>query len=215
MGIFVSDSFTDTDSTDLASHTGELGASWTKHSSFTDSILIQSNRAGKDSNTGTSVYYASGAPPGLEYTVEGPIIDVGDVNRASGICGWVNTSADHMVVMRRQTSTAWQLLKIIGGVATSIDTEATTFSAGAIRTLKITRVGDLFEWFLDGVSLGAFTISDAEFQSPGRVGLRASNIHVGTGFHVDSLVAYTNPNVIPYFGGGHSPYRRIVRVSSY
>ncbi len=186
---FVNSSFTGTDGTDLVSYTGGLGESYSKHSLFTDAITIQSNRAGKDSNINTTVYYASIPSPSLDYTVEGDIVDIGDVSRAVGIAGWIDTATDSMIVARRQNSTTWQLIKIINGTATSIDTEPTTFSLNATNRLKLTRVGNNFEWFLNGVSLGSFTISDSQFQSIGRVGLRSSNNHLATGFHVDNFLA--------------------------
>lgn len=216
MAIFLSDTFTDTESTDLTAHTGEVGASWTKHGSFTDALLIQSNRAGKDANTGTTVYYASALPPSNNYIIEAPIVDIGNVNRASGICMCIDTAADNMIIARRQTALLWQFGKIIGGILTSLETIDTAFSAGATTILKVVRDGDKFSWSVAGAlsPLSPHVITDSQFQSPGRVGLRASNIHSGTGYHVDSISAYT-PDVTPYFGGGHSTYQVIRRVSSY
>ncbi len=194
---FVNDTFTGTDGTTLVSHTGEAGATWTLHSSFTDTISIQTNRAGKDSGTVSTVYYASGTSASLNYTIEGVIVDIGDVSRATGVCGWISTGADTMLCVRRQNQTTWQFLKIIAGTATGVtmttgsNTSATSFSLGVSNTLKLVRTtGDNFEWFLNNVSQGTATVSDSEFQTAGRVGIRSSNIHTATGFHVDRISAW-------------------------
>src|SRR5687767_6781926 len=104
--------FTGPDGTDLANYVPELGGGFIKHASFTDSLVIEANRAAKDVNTGTSVYYASVIPQVRDYRIRGVIVDIGNVNRAYGIAGWVDTASDSMIVARRQTATAWQFLTI-------------------------------------------------------------------------------------------------------
>lgn len=185
------DSATDTNGTDLADHVGEVGATWTRHADFTDVLTIQSNRIGKDSNTGTTVYYASVNPSTKDYTIEAVMVDIGDVNRALGIGGWIDTGADNGIYFRRQTATAWQFLKIIGVSVTPLETVGTTFNLNASTTIKIVRTGDIFNLYIDGVltSLSPHTISDSAFQSPGKIGIRASNNHNGTGYHIDRISA--------------------------
>jgi len=194
---FVDDTFTDTDGTDLASHTGEIGTPWTKHPSFTDSITIQTNRAQKDANVNSSMYYATATAASGNYTIQVTIVDVGNANRAAGGCGWVDTSADNALCVRRQNSTTWQFAKIVGGTATSVTmttgsaTAAATFTVGASHTLTVVRTaGDNFEWFLDGVSQGTATISDSQFQIIGHVAVRASNNQSGTGYGIDRISAW-------------------------
>lgn len=187
--------FTGTDGTDLTAYTPEIGGAFIKHASFSDAITIQSNRAGKDSNTGTTVYYSPATPNAVEYSVEGVIVDVGSNDRACGVGGWISTSADHGVFARRQNTTTWQFLKIISGAPTQIDTAPATFSAGASHKLRIKRTaGNQFEWFVDDVSQGVFTISDSEFASAGKIGIRASNSHLAAGYHIDTLSAFAPPS---------------------
>lgn len=189
---FLNDTFTDTDGTLLSAHTGETGATWTKHGSFTDTWLITTNRANKDSGVGSSVYYASGTPSSTTYTVECTLVDISNVNRACGCCGRIDTAADNMVCARRQNSTTLQVLTIIGGTAGSLDTEPITFSAGQSITLTLVFTGSTVEWKKDGVSLGSgldLTTFNATFSGAGRVGVRASNSHVADGYHVTSITA--------------------------
>lgn len=169
---FVFDTFTDTNDTVLSSHTGETGATWTLHTSYTATIIIRSNNAHKDGSASSSAYYASGTPPGTDYTVKGALVDLTNDNRSSAICGWIDTATNTMVGARRQNSTAMEFFKLINGTFTSIDTEAVTYTQDQVRELKITRSGTTFEWFLDDVSLGQHTISDTELSGAGKVGVR-------------------------------------------
>lgn len=190
---FVDDTFTGSDGTLLSAHTGETGATWTKHSSFTEDWAITSNRARKDSNAGTSAYYASGTPASTTYNVQCVIVDVGNVSRAAGCCGRIDTAADNMVCARRQNATTWQVLTIIGGTAASLDTEPTTFSAGASATITMVFTGSTLAWSKDGVTLGSgldLTTYNATFAGAGRVGVRGSNDHSGTGYHIDRITAW-------------------------
>lgn len=171
---FVNDTFTDTDNTLLSSHTGELGAGWTQHPSYaTATIAVVSNRADKDVATGTACYFASGTPSSTTYTVEAGQIDIGTAtNLSSAACASVDTASNTMVCARRQNSTTMELLKLINGSVTSIDTEPVTWTLNQVRVLKLARNGTNYEWFLDNVSLGSFTIADAELSAAGRVAVR-------------------------------------------
>ncbi len=67
MGVFLNDTFTDTNGTNLTAHTGETGATWSQHPSFSGAATIQSNRAlgGGDNR----IFYAAGTPGSANYTV--------------------------------------------------------------------------------------------------------------------------------------------------
>lgn len=193
MSLLVYASFTGPDGTDLVNYTPELGGPFLKHASFTDVLNIQLNRAGKDTNAGTAVYYASIAPQVRDYSVKGVVVDIASQNRAFGIAGWIDPAADNMVVARRQNATTWQFLTIVAGSGTSLETIATSFSEGVATQLEMARLGNQFWFRVGGVTspLSPHTITDPVFQSPGRIGLRASNHHTGTGYHVDTLSADT------------------------
>jgi hypothetical protein len=72
MSLVVNDTLTGTNGTSLQSHTGEVGATWTKHpSSGAQDANIQSNRVYLESPGGANVsYYASGALGSAEYGVQ-------------------------------------------------------------------------------------------------------------------------------------------------
>lgn len=173
---FVNDTFTDTAGTVLSSHTGELGATWTQHGSYTTATITigtSGTVADKDSASGTGMYYASGTGANANYTVECELIDTTSANLSSACVGWVDTGSDSMVGIRRQNSTTVQFFKIIAGTFTSQQTVTVSYSQDQARELKITRSGNDFTAFLDEAALGAaVTISDSEVSGVGRVGIR-------------------------------------------
>src|SRR3990167_6827625 len=92
---FVSDTFTDTDTTALQSHTGETGATWTAHPSLVLNSTISGNRLAPPSSVDTSAYYASGAPSAAEYDVQADFIRYATLSGSvdGGITGRMNISA--------------------------------------------------------------------------------------------------------------------------
>src|SRR3954469_6728151 len=67
---FLNDTFTDTDTTLLSAHTGETGATWTKHGSAVANAQIDTNRVRSSSTTNQQAfYYASGSPATAEYDI--------------------------------------------------------------------------------------------------------------------------------------------------
>ena len=71
MPAFVTDSFTGTNGTNITAHTGELGATWTKHASASNSgdPQIQTNQLQSTESGLNENYYASGAPASADYSV--------------------------------------------------------------------------------------------------------------------------------------------------
>lgn len=170
---FVNDTFTDTDTTTLASHTGETGATWTLHTTCTGTISIRSNRAHKDNASPATCYYASGtAPSGTNYSVEGVLVDLTAETRSARICGWMDTTTFTAVCAGRVNSTTMELIKFINGTATQQDTLTITYTQDLNRTVKVTRSGTDYEWFVDGASQGTTSITDTELSGAGRVGVR-------------------------------------------
>lgn len=192
MALLIQDSFTATNGTVLSSHASESGATYARHASFTvATITIEDNRAAKDTDVATAVYYVNNITDPKFFEVEFTIIDKSDVNRSTGIEVGIDTGSDTAIIYRRQNATTWQLLKIITGTPSATLLSASeTFSAEASHTLKLKRIPETndYECFLDSVSLGVVTISDAEFLGAGKIGIRATNSQgAGVGYHLDNL----------------------------
>lgn len=188
---FVRDTFTDTDSTLLSSHTGEAGATWTLHTLTTGTIIILTNRAHKDTQSAAALYYASGLPSNADYSVEGVEIDLTAEGRSARLCGWIDTATITMVCVGRINTTTLELSKWINGSITALDTETISYTQDLNRTLRLTRTGNSFEWFADGVSLGSFTISDSELSAAGRCGIRMTAVWpTNTTYPITSIRCY-------------------------
>lgn len=192
MSVLLQDSFTDANGTALSSHTSESGATYARHASFTvATITIEDNRAAKDTDAATAVYYINNITDPKFPEVEFTIIDKSNVSRSTGIEIGIDTGSDTAIVYRRQNATTWQLLKIIASTpSASLLSAGETFSAEASHTLKLKRIPETndYECFLDSVSLGVVTISDAEFLGAGKIGIRATNSQgAGAGYHLDNL----------------------------
>lgn len=188
----IQDSFTAANGTVLSSHTSESGATYARHASFTvATITIEDNRAVKDTDVATAVYYVNNITDPKFFEVEFTIIDKSDVNRSTGIEVGIDTGSDTGIIFRRQNATTWQLLKIIASTPSATLLSASeTFSAEASHALKIRRIPETndYECFLDNVSLGVVTISDVEFLGAGKIGIRATNSQgAGVGYHFDNL----------------------------
>ena len=191
---FLDHDFTAPDGTNLIDYT-EDGISYSKHPSFTvGSFTVEGNRLARDTQTATTLCFASVVSPTIYYEISCDIIDKSDIARTTGIAGWMDSSSDTQICLRRQNGSTWQFLKIINNVGTTITTAPETFSAEAIHSLRLRRIPGTndFEPFVDDVSLGVFTIDDPEFQSIGKVGLRATGGAQGptAGFHLDNLKAF-------------------------
>lgn len=192
MALIIQDSFTDANGTALSSHASESGATYARHASFTvATITIEDNRAAKDTDVATAVYYVNNITDPKFFEVEFTIIDKSDVNRSTGIEVGIDTGSDTGIIFRRQNATTWQLLKIIASTPSATLLSASeTFSAEASHALKIRRIPETndYECFLDNVSLGVVTISDVEFLGAGKIGIRATNSQgAGVGYHFDNL----------------------------
>jgi len=120
--VFVSDTFTGTNGTTLASHIGAVGATWTVHPTLADGTLqIQSNAT--ILATGSAPYYfSSGIPSNADYDVEADINYLSG-NASMGVLGRCNTTTGNTYLASYSNvwgSKLWALGKWVAGVYTTI-----------------------------------------------------------------------------------------------
>lgn len=166
---FVSDSFTDTDAVDLVSHTGETGATWTKHSNSPSgggSITTNELRGNTYNN---SCFYASGAPAGAEYDVVAPFhcITTGS-DYGGGVLGRVDTATDTRYNAKHFGGT-WYLSKNVGGTETTLGTYAQALVSGTTYVLKLEIRNATKKLFVDGVERVSST--DNSITAAGKAGV--------------------------------------------
>lgn len=194
MPVFVSDSFTDTSLTALASHTGETGATWAKHPNFTGSLFISENNRvrGVDGDV-ASVYYASGTPDSADYYVETQLYCASSVGGYPGVVGRMNTSTSnfYMAIYR---AGAFELWKYTNGSLSQLGTGYTqTLTAGNTYALRLDMVGTTIRVLIDGVE--RINQTDSTHTSAGKAGLVRSmsggSASSTTGWHDASFEAAT------------------------
>lgn len=195
MATFLNDTFTDTNGVALGSHTGETGATWTKHPASiyaSSAAAVQTNRI--FASVGGTCFYASGIPASADYEVTGTINIVSAANVDAVVCGRMSTSADTMyqVQIRRNAGT-WtgKLFKGVAGVYTQLGSTYTpaTPTVGSDHTLKLGMVADQISGYYDG-ALVIGPVTDSAVTAAGRAGVLFSfAVTSSTGFHTGDITA--------------------------
>ncbi|HYY97056.1 MAG TPA: hypothetical protein VE642_00610, partial [Pyrinomonadaceae bacterium] len=116
---FVNDSFTGASGTYLSSHTGETGASWTQHPSYSSNRIYLSN-ANRAYGDASSLYYASGTPATADYDVQAELTMV-SADCTAGVAGRVSTSGDTYYRATYQPGNGeFYLERVSGGTVTTL-----------------------------------------------------------------------------------------------
>lgn len=197
---FVLDTFTDVNGTDLASHTGEIGATWTKITGdSTGNAWITSNRAAENGGS-HALYEASGTPSSAEYDVTTSWRIVSNLG-APGFGGRKQSGAITYYIVFWNNTTI-ELYKVIGASYTLIGSYTFTPTVGNDYTLKLQIRDAAKKVFLDGVE--RISSTDNAITGAGKVALRPDNATSSTGIHCNDLAAdpSTFPQVLnPYQDG--------------
>lgn len=194
--IFVYDTFTDANGTSLASHTGELGATWTLHpdASYASSeARIQDNRLHQQAGTVTA-YYASGVPPSADYRVRARIFIVTAMTSdGTAVLGRMDTSANTFYSFRTQNSNTAILHSMVAGSLSTLDSTTFNVSVGITYTLELRMVGTSIVGMIDWAQVVSAT--NSAVTAAGRAGVRLHDSQTSTtGFHMDSVSAYVPGN---------------------
>jgi hypothetical protein len=187
---FLVDSFTDTNNTDLSAHTGETGATWTLHPSYSSGAAqIAFNQL---RNVTTYAYYASGTPSSSEYTVTAVLnakqtyVD----NRGIGIAGRMDTATNTMYLAQyAYLNSRWELFKGVSGTFTSLGTYSQTLVDGESYTLTLEITNGAKRLIVDGIE--RISSTDNAITGSGTVGVRGFGAFSSVqGLLVDSISAY-------------------------
>jgi lysophospholipase L1-like esterase len=119
---FVNDTFTGA-SAELSTHTGETGATWTKHSFGGTNCSIDGSGSLLGNAGGTqNCYYASGTPSSADYSVTVVLNRVGTAGTdLIAVAGRINTAASTWY-MASVSGLIFQLFKVVTGTPTLLDT---------------------------------------------------------------------------------------------
>lgn len=189
---FVSDSFTEASDTLLASHTGELGATWTKHGDAVyGSIMSVEAATGRISPTSNpSSFYASGTPPSANYRACVDVFAHSNISMNIGPCIRMDTTANTMYCSRYNSGTSWDLRKILAGVQSTLSTSTSNLiTLGTSKTLCVHASGTSIWMTVNGATEGSVVV-DTDISTAGKAGVRsAGGATTSTGFHLDNFSA--------------------------
>jgi prepilin-type N-terminal cleavage/methylation domain-containing protein len=175
-GSTASDTFTGTSGTTLQSHTGEIGATWTKHAvSATDAVITAAGRIRKGGTTTTgALYYSSATPGSADYTVSADVYVASLVaNDVVGVVGRLDPGVANSTfysAIYDYSSQKWTLVKVVNGSSGWIgQTNVAVLSPGTSYRLALNMTGSTIRLLVDGVQ--QLSVTDTGITGAGRAGL--------------------------------------------
>jgi hypothetical protein len=185
MSNFVSDSMTGTNWSDLHLHTGELGATWTRHTTTPSSRWYIFNNKVHCGVAG--ILYASGTPASADYSVQCDYTFFTDIT-AIGLAGRISTSVATLYYTY-YNGDELVLAKQINGAITSLNAVPSVMAAGNTYVLKLEMIGSAIKVFVDGVQ--RISVTDSTITAAGKAGVRsAASNDAWTGKHIDNYLAF-------------------------
>lgn len=188
----ITDNFTDTNGTDLASHVSPGGQTWTNKNSPT-TATIQSNRVNSGSGVSTSAVYewnigalSADLTFSMDYVM--PLTSPDDfffslTLRGSGSSG-SGFQGDIAIIGR--TAGALQL-KINEDASNLANVLIPTVDDGLVHTLTLTVQGGLLRAYIDGVlKLKAYSATYENTQGQTRINIRNASTGMPAGFYLDN-----------------------------
>jgi hypothetical protein len=189
---FVVDTFTEASDVALASHTGETGATWTVHPSYSAGMTVDS-ATDRIFPTGTTAYIASGVPPSANHCAEADYCNRSTVSANIGVTLRMSDTVDTMYIFRLNSGTSWEWVsRITGGNGTigASGTNSLPTAGGACVLVTACVSGTALTVSFDNVHDATMDRTDSSISGTGRVGFRASTgVTSSTGFHLDNFKA--------------------------
>lgn len=181
---FLKDTFTAANGTEISTHTGEIGATWT---SLPDgpATYIQNNRlVGSSANNWGSELTASAVPPSAEYDIT--------------LSVYAATAGGDLFLFTRQNGlTHYQLRLMAGGILfgrrdqsgnfTELGWASYTWTAGTTYTVRLEMRDALKRIYVNEVLVLSSTLN--EITGAGSIGVDISHGTAQSGFHLDSISA--------------------------
>lgn len=181
MATFVSANFTGIGTSELSA----FDSNWTKHTSYTPTIVGSSSYSGYVTTANysdISLYYHSGSPSSADYTVEGTFLVSGPSNNGSSgfaaVVGRVNSSANTFYMARLSyagslASSNWQLFRAVSGSFAQLGSNSSvSISADTDYTIKLEMDGDSISLYGNGAGTPTITQTDTNISPAGNAGVR-------------------------------------------
>lgn len=191
MTTFAQDAFTDTDNTLLENHTGETGATWTKHGlTGTGSAQITNANRLQNGTANSVIYTASGTPPSASYGVSFTFRMITDVNDVAGVAGRLaSTTVGNGYIAYAFGGIQYKLSRVDAGVETVLGSVDEVYSTGTDYTGKLDITDGAKRFLVDGVQ--KITSADNTYTAAGLAGVLFNTVAGSdtTGTHLDNFVA--------------------------
>lgn len=173
MAIFLSDTFTDGDVL-LATHTPEIGGTWTEHPNYPDDLNIQ---GATDLIFGAGaadfgIYYNTAAPIGADYSVEVQVFVVNNsVPTYPGSVARVDVAANTMYRWYYdQFDGRLELEKVVAGAVTPLGNfPLAALTNSQTYTGKLEVIGSAIKVYWEGVE--AISVTDSSIAAAGKAGV--------------------------------------------
>lgn len=190
MGVFVRDTMTGTNWTDLHLRTGELGATWTRHPDVNGGSSRWYLYGGRVHSGVWGTMYASGTPASADYDVTCTYRVYTTVSTLNlGICVRMSTTEDTYYSMYYQAGELVLIKRVDGVTSPALDYYIGSLTGGGTDyTFKLETIGTAIKGYVNGIERVSAT--DSSITAAGKAGLRslASN-DAATGNHIDNFVA--------------------------
>jgi len=196
MAAFVNDTMTTGSDVALTAHTGETGATWTKHTSWSSSdqslVVASIDRLRPNFGGETNVHYASGTPPSADYKVVGQMYYAGTGAAPEvGVCGRIDSGTKTAYVAFWDNNVGWVLTRYKPTLDTVLGTYSqTSLTATQTYELKLEMIGSAIKVYID--SIERISVTDTEITAAGFIGTYLDGVNDdggdGYGLHIDSIV---------------------------
>lgn len=192
--IYGRDTFTDTDTTELSTHTSTGGAAWAKNTGGSADMTILGNRCVQTTSNGGLGYnyYLDVAPASPNYRVQADFVvfTVISTNYIGLGVRKSTTAATHYEFTYNGPMAQWELNHFAAGSGTLLDSAAVTLTNGQTYRVALEAKGSLLRGKVNGLVVVEAT--DANITTAGRAGLGGyvpgSAATASTGIHVDNFV---------------------------
>lgn len=188
MAVVIQDTFTDTDTTSLGSHSPDTGDAWealgfgTAGGALGSDLQILSNRCqALDVSDRGTVYRQSTDPGADDYDVTATMTfrASGQVNRYTEIAvrmtatGTINSAVNRYFVFADNNAQSWSLYKVVSGTLTQLDTAGAALAGNTFAVkVEVRSSAPTVRVLIDDVE--TLTTNDTDITQRGRVGVGAS-----------------------------------------
>ena len=184
------DSFTEfTSGVLIENHTGETGATWSRHPSYSLTPLTITNS--RVWGSGNALYYASGVPTTSEYSVIANLVVMTN-SGATGVVARVSTTADtYYRGGYNAASGKWELVKCVASACTVLASSTAVLADGTVYQIQLQVLNSQKTLYVSGVPVASST--DNAITQAGRAGIRTGPgfVNSTTGYQVDDFQVYS------------------------